>query len=126
MHVFAMLLLGLTYISLRYFGIGVYFTCSSNRKNVFHKFGNLNNLSLKGRFYKQAYHVELNAYSDGHKAMANIQENGRIILACYLNTVGEPRSEIPSAPHLFKSQICHTPSAATQRGGRVGLSLSST
>ena len=40
----------------------------------------------------------------------------------YLNTEGEPSSEIPNDPRLFRVEINHTPSAATQRGGRVGLS----
>ena len=45
-----------------------------------------------------------------------------ITMALCLSTVGEPRSEIPHTPHLFGVEINHIPSAATQRGGRVGLS----
>ena len=44
------------------------------------------------------------------------------MMAQCLSTVGEPRTQIPHAPHLFRVGINHTPSAATQRGGRVGLS----
>ena len=29
------------------------------------------------------------------------KKNGRVMFGHYLNTVGEPRSEIPHAPHLF-------------------------
>ena len=49
-----------------------------------------------------AYHVELNAYSDGRRQSANVPEKmDEIMMARCLNTVGEPRSEIPHASHLF-------------------------
>ena len=67
--------------------------------------------------------MELNAYSDGCRQSANIpRKMDDIMMARCLSTVGEPRSEIPHAPHLFQVEINHTPSAATQQGGRVGLS----
>ena len=45
--------------------------------------------------------MELNAISDGRKAMTTVQEKWRIMNGHYLNTVGEPRSEILNNPHLF-------------------------
>ena len=44
------------------------------------------------------------------------------MMARCFSTVGEPRSEISHTPHLFRVEINHISSAATQRGGRVGLS----
>ena len=41
---------------------------------------------------------------------------------CLSTVLGEPRSEILHAPHLYRVEISHTPSTATQRGGRLGLS----
>ena len=46
----------------------------------------------------------------------------KIMMARYLNTVDEPRRKIPHSPHLFELKFHPTPSAITQRGGRVGLS----
>ena len=44
------------------------------------------------------------------------------MMAQCLSTVGEPCSEILHAPHLFRVEISHTPSAATQWVGMLGLS----
>ena len=48
-----------------------------------------------------AYHVELNAYADGRKAMTNVQEKWMNNDWPLPNTVGEPRSEIHHVPCLF-------------------------